>query len=321
MDIPGNWIRDAAERIKPYILRTPLTYDADLQIYLKWENRQRTGSFKARGALNKALQLTAEEKQRGLVAASAGNHGQGVALAGQLLDAPVIIFCAENAVPAKLEAMRALGAEVRLVPGGYGDAEKAGHEFALSSKSTWISPYNDAQVIAGQGTIVLEVCEQLPDELEPVWLVPTSGGGLIAGIGSGLKVCAQQDKLVAVQAAASAFMHALYFNGSQTEVDDEPTLADGLSGPVESGSITIALVKDLVDDFVLVEEKEISHAIAYAWHRYGEKIEGSAAAALAALLKGAISARPALIVISGGNIQPEVHAEICAHWLPDLNLE
>lgn len=321
MDIPVTWIHAAAERIAPYIQRTPLTYDGDLQIYLKWENQQRTGSFKARGALNKVLQLSAADLQRGLVAASAGNHGQGVAMAGQLVGAQVIVFCAENAVPTKVEAMRAWGADVRLVPGGYGDAEIAGREFAHSNDATWISPYNDAQVIAGQGTIALEVCAQLPAGLQADWLVPTSGGGLTAGIGSGMKACASQHKLVAVQAASSAFMHALYLHGSQAGVPDNPTIADGLSGPVEEGSITIPLVQELVEDFLVVEEDEIGRAVAYAWHKYGEKIEGSAAVGLAAVLSGAIGQRPAVIVLTGGNIGPEVHAEICAHWLPDLNLE
>jgi len=317
--IPYSWLEQAAERIAPHIRRTPVIHDAENQIYLKLENQQVTGSFKARGAINKVLTLQDWERENGLVSASAGNHGQGVALAGKLSGASVIIFASEHAVPTKIKAMQALGAEVRLVSGGYGEAEEAGLSYAASSGSTWISPYNDGQVIAGQGTVGLEIMDQLSELAYSTWVVPVGGGGLISGIGTAIKSDAIEKitsrKLIGAQSEASAFMHAIFTRGTQDETVDLPSLADGLAGPVEANSITIPVVRRFVDEFVLVSEEEIASAIAYAWKRYNEKIEGSAAAALAAVLSGKIAARPAIIVISGGNIQAEVHAEIVARYL------
>lgn len=317
--IPYSWLEQAAKRIAPHIKKTPIIHDAENQIYLKLENQQVTGSFKARGAVNKVLTLQDWEREKGLVTASAGNHGQGVALAGKLSGARVIIFASEHAVPTKIEAMRNLGAEVRLVSGGYGEAEEAGLAYAASSGCTWISPYNDGQVIAGQGTVGLEILDQLSGLPESTWVVPVGGGGLISGIGAAIKTDAIEKtasrELIAAQSEASAFMHALFTRGTQDETVDLPSLADGLAGPVEANSITIPMVRRFVDEFVLVSEEEIASAIAYAWKKYNEKIEGSAAAALAAVLSGRISSRPAIIVISGGNIQAEVHAEIMARYL------
>jgi threonine dehydratase len=316
--IPYSWLEQAAERIAPHVKKTPIIRDAENQIYLKLENQQVTGSFKVRGAINKVLTLQDWEREKGLVTASAGNHGQGVALAGKLVEAQVIIFASEHAVPAKIEAMQALGAEVRLVEGGYGEAEEAGLAYAASGGSTWISPYNDGQVIAGQGTVGLEILDQIPDLPNSTWVVPVGGGGLISGIGAAIKTDAIEKttsrKLIAAQSEASAFMHAIFEHGTQDGAVDLPSLADGLAGPVEANSITIPLVRRYVDEFVLVSEGDIAAAIAYAWKRYHERIEGSAAAALATVLSGKISSRPAIIVISGGNIQAEVHAEILGRY-------
>lgn len=312
--IPTSWLEEARARLSPHIYRTPLTYDESLGIYLKWENRQVTGSFKARGAINKVLCLQPWEQARGLVAASAGNHGQGVALAGRLVSAPVVIFASNHAVPSKVEAMHRLGAQVHLVPGGYGEAEQAGLAYAESNRRTWISPYNDGQVIAGQSTLALETLESLPDLPELTWVVPVGSGGLISGIGEALNSChnkeVQHYRLVGVQSTASPFFHTIYHTGDQSGVVELPSLADGLSGPVEAGSITIPIVRSRVDDIILVSEDEIVQAIAYAWEHYRERIEGSAAVALAAVITRKIAARPALVVISGGNIQPELHDEI-----------
>lgn len=308
--IPFLWLRQAAERISPYIKHTPLSFDTNLGLALKWENHQVTGSFKARGALNKVLSLQPWELQKGLVAASAGNHGQGVALAARLVDASVTVFASEHAVPAKVEAMRALGAVVRLVPGGYAEAENAGLAHAAASSSTWISPYNDGQVIAGQGTLGLELCEELSGTPQAVWVVPAGGGGLVSGLGASLEACAQQPRLVAVQSQASPFLHALYHKNSQEGVSELASLADGLAGPVEANSLTVPLTRRYVDEFQLVSEEEIAQTIAFAWRQYNEKIEGSAATALAAVLFGKVTQRPAVVILSGGNIEPEVFAEI-----------
>jgi threonine dehydratase len=311
--IPSEWLDQAALRIAAHIRRTLLTNDAELNLYLKWENQQVTGSFKARGALNKILCLEPWECQAGLVTASAGNHGQGVALAGKLVHAPVLVFASEHAVPAKIEAMRALGAEVRFVDGGYELAEATAIQYAEGHKQTWVSAYNDGQVIAGQGTIGLEIGADLPPEASQTWVVPVGGGGMLAGIGAALERFPSRPRLVGVNAEASAFMHALYHRGTQDGVPDEPTLADGLSGAVETDSLTIPLVKKYADDMLTVSEEEISGAIAFAWQHYGERIEGSAGTALAAVLSGKVKT-PAVVVISGRNIQPEVHAEICQKY-------
>ena len=315
--IPYEWLQQAAGRIAPYIRHTPLTYDARHDLFLKWENHQVTGSFKVRGALNKVLSLQPWERERGLVAASAGNHGQGVALAGDLTGASVTIFCSEQAVASKIAAMRALGAEVRLVAGGYGEAEQAGLDYSASSGAVWVSPYNDSQVIAGQGTLGLEIGQELPSLADSTWVVPAGGGGLVSGIGAALEQISPRPRLFAVQSEASAFLHAIFHHRALESVIDLPTLADGLAGPVENGSVTIPLVRRFVDDFVLVSEAEIQQAIGFAWKTYGEVIEGSAAAALACVLSGKVAARSAVVVLSGGNIQPEVHAMLVAGFQGD----
>jgi threonine dehydratase len=311
--IPEEWIEQAALRIAPHIRRTLLTNDAELNLYLKWENQQVTGSFKPRGALTKVLSLEAWEQSAGLVAASAGNHGQGVALAGQLVDAPVTVFVSNHAVPAKIDAMRSMGATINFVEGGYELSESSAIQYAREQNQTWVSPYNDGQVIAGQGTIGLELKRDLQDKGGLTVVVPTGGGGLLAGIGAAVENEPFCSRLVGVNAEASAFMHALYKRGNQDGVPDMPTLADGLSGAVEDGSLTIPLVRQYADDVITVTEDEIGRAIAFAWRKYNQKIEGSGAVGLAAVLAGKINP-PAVVIITGGNIQPEVHAELCLRY-------
>ncbi len=318
--IPYNWLTAAAENIQQHIHLTPLTYDPKLEVYIKWENQQVTGSFKARGAFTKVLSLEKWEQAAGLLAASAGNHGQGVALAGKLVGAPVKIFVGETAPQIKIEAMQALGAEVVIVEGGYGEAEQAALDLAANSSATWISAYNDGTIIAGQGTIGLEIEQQLrafPDfqMAASTWLVPTSGGGLLAGVGAAAAEINPRPQVVGVQADTNAFMYALFHHGSQDEVIELPTIADGLAGPVEPGSITIPVIKSYVDDIILVTEAEITAAIVYAWQEHGQRIEGAAAVSLAAILSGKITQKPIVAVVSGGNIQPEIFETILTETL------
>jgi threonine dehydratase len=311
--IPLDWITEAQERIAPHIKLTPLTHDSENDMYIKWDNHQVTGSFKARGAFNKVLTLQEWERERGLITASAGNHGQGVALAGQKTGAPVIVFASEHAAPNKIESMKKLGADVRLIPGGYGEAEAAGITYARETHGTWISAYNDGQIIAGQATLGAETLLHLPQTPSQTWIVPTGGGGLVSGIGASLKLKTSPHpniRLIAVQSEASPFMHSIYLRGTQHNVKELPSLADGLSGPVEENSLTSHMVLNLVNDFLLVSEDEIAHAIAYSWRHYGEKIEGSAATALAAVLSNKITGRPAVLFITGGNIEKEVFNRI-----------
>jgi threonine dehydratase len=313
--IPYAWFEEAKERISPHVQVTPITHDEEIDLYLKWENHQVTGSFKPRGAFNKVLSLEKWEQEVGLLAASAGNHGQGVALAGQLVDAQVTIFTSENAPLVKIEAMRALGAKVILVPGGYGDAESAAIEAASQSTATWISPYNDGHIVAGQGTIALETIQQLDTyenfNLEKsVWLVPAGGGGLLAGVGAVLDALSPNSRVIGVQTKTSPYLHSLFHRGTQEGITELPTIADGLAGPVERGSITIPMVRQYVDDFILVNETEVAEALAFAWNRYGERIEGSAAVTLAAVMSGKVSHRPVVAIVSGGNIMDRVFGEI-----------
>lgn len=312
--LPFTWLAEAEQRVASHLATTPVTYDTDLDLYFKWENQQVTGSFKARGALNKVLTLQDWERARGLVTASAGNHGQGLARAAQQVGARVIIFASEHAVPAKLAAMRALGAEVRLVAGGYAEAEAAGLAYARENEATWVSAYNDGQIIAGQGTVALEVLRQLPPLEALTWIVPVGGGGLISGIATAVRSAEyrvrSEHRVVGVQPEQSPFFYTLFRSGSQAGAEDRPTLADGLAGAVEDGSLTIPLVQRWVDEMVLVNEREIRQAIRYVWEKHGQRIEGSAAVGPAAALAGKITHRPALTVISGGNIDPATHAEI-----------
>ena len=308
--IPFAWLEQAYERIGPFIHKTPLTYDAQNNLFLKWENHQVTGSFKARGAFNKILSLQGWELERGLVTASAGNHGQGVALAGQMKHAPVIVFASDHALKIKIQAMHDLGAKIHLVPGGYGEAERAGISYANTMGAIWVSPYNDGMVIAGQGSIALEVLKELPDLSSTTWIIPAGGGGLVSGIGCALQKLNPRPRLVAVQSKASPFLYEIYHHGTQVGVQEQPSLADGLAGPVEEGSVTIPIVKNYVTDFILVSETEIRCAIKYAWYTYHEQIEGSAAVSLAAVLTGQVLDKPALVILTGGNITPDDHAQI-----------
>ena len=316
--IPGEWFALAGTRISPHVVRTPLTYDAPRDLFLKWENRQVTGSFKARGALNKVLALEEWERAAGLVAASAGNHGQGVALAGRLTGAKVEVFVPVGAVPEKVEAIRRLGGEVRCVDGGYGQAEAAAKESAQRTRRTFISPYNDGQVIAGQGTLALETLEQLRKEfgISPAeisaWIFPTGGGGLISGCGAALASMGLTAVLYGVQPSASAFAHSLFHRHTQLGVTDGQTLADGLSGSIDEDSITIPMMREFASDIVTVSEVMIERAIADAWWSYGQRIEGSAAVALASALDGVVKARHSVVVVTGGNIQDHVFEGIIA---------
>jgi threonine dehydratase len=293
---------------------TPLTFDPKLNLILKWENHQITGSFKLRGAANKILSLTSEEQRRGFVAASAGNHGQGVALVARQIGRRSIVFCPSSTPLTKLNAMRALGAELHLIDGDYAMVERKAEEFASRQGMVWISPYNDERVIAGQGTMGLEILNQMDPFVAKVCVVPIGGGGLLSGIGAAFSHLTDPVKIVGVQSVASPFFHALYHHGTQAGQIELPSLADGLAGAVEEGSITIPMVKEIAQDIVMVNEEEIGQAIAFCWHHFGERIEGSSAAALAAVLTGKIIERPALLVLSGGNIQPELHQELCDRW-------
>ncbi len=305
--IPVERVEKASRRIDRLITHTPITYDQNLDLYYKWENQQITGSFKIRGALNKILSLTPEERANGLVTCSAGNHGQGVAVAARQTDSRCVVFAPDHAAPVKLEAMRTLGADVRLVNGGYVEAEKTAIVFAGETGMTFISPYNDTEVISGQGTIGIEISDWMRTEGEsPGMLIPVGGGGLISGVASYMRAFDRNVKIIGVQSEASPFAHQLFRTGGQDGVVEVTSIAEGLAGEIDHASITIPLMLECVDEIMLVSENEIREAISYAWQTHQQIIEGSAAVGLAARLAGKINLSPVLTIITGGNIQPEL---------------
>jgi threonine dehydratase len=314
--IPSDWFQQALDRIRPHVKITPLTYESNLDCFFKWENQQTTGSFKLRGAVNKVFSLQDWELEKGLVAASAGNHGLGLAYASQLRKASVTVFASEHAVPSKITAMREMGAQVVLIPGGYAQAEAQAIHFSQENAKTWVSPYNDSQIIAGQATVAMETLIQNPQVGEASWIIPVGGGGLISGIGAFLKsqpASGKAPEVIGVQPEASPYFHSLFYNGSQEQVIESPTLADGLAGAIENGSLTIPIMQRTVDKVILVSEEAISSAISYAWNHYEQKIEGSAAVTLAAVLEGKIATRPLVLIMTGGNIQSETFSVIISN--------
>lgn len=309
-------ISAARERIAPYIAQTPANRDEalerklDTEVWFKWENRQTTGSFKLRGALNKLLSLPEDRASHSVLAASSGNHGLGVAYAARLCGLRATIYVPDDAPRKKLRGLAQLGAKVVTVPGGYGAAEVAALAAARDSDAVWVSAYNDPQIIAGQGTLALEWLEQVPTL--DMLLVPVGGGGLISGLGLAAKALKPDLRLTGVQAAASAALYEAFHGRDMSAVTHTPTLAHGLAGPVEAGSITVPLVKQVVGEMLLVSEAEIERAMAYAYRVHGEIIEGAGAVGLAALLAAKIAGagRVVGVLVSGGNVDPERHAEV-----------
>jgi len=301
--IPLAEIEAAAPRIAPYLRPTPLTHDPDLDVWIRWENQQVTGSFKPRGALNALLALDPDARARGIVACSAGNHGQGVALAARAVGAHATVFASDHASPLKVARMRELGAEVILVPGDYAAAETAALAAAQASGRRYVSPYNHRLVMAGAGTLGLELWQALPPRMV---VVPVGGGGLLGGVGSALRQLDPTIQVVGAQSEASAYLHAEFHGRDMRQVRETTSLADGLAGAVEEGSETVPILHEVTDDFVLVTESEIGAAIAYAHTHHRQVLEGAGAVALAAVLSGRLTlARPAVALATGGNIDPE----------------
>ncbi len=305
----------AQRRIAAHIRRTPARKAPAEGLWLKCENRQITGSFKLRGALNRVLSLSAEEASQGILAASAGNHGQGVAYAARLRGLKAKIVVPEHAVAEKVAAIRALGAEVVLIPGEYAEAEAAGLRLAREENRIWISPYNDPGVVAGQATVGLELAEELSlsDPLRR-WevFVPASGGGLVCGVGLALKALAPRTRVIGVQPRACGYLHAYLHGRRMSSVVETETIADGLSGPVEAGSITLDLLPAVVDEVLLVEESEIEEAMRWASEAAQETIEPSAAVALAAARKDGDRHMERVVVLSGGNVSAALLARVLA---------
>lgn len=307
----------AARRIDDLVTETPLLFSPEFseslgaEIYFKLENRQRTGSFKLRGAANCLLSLSPEQRERGVVAASSGNHGAAVACAMRSLGVPGIIFVPEQTSTAKVEAIRSYGGDVRFFGTDGLDTEQHAREHAASEGLFYLSPYNDPAVIAGQGSCGVEIVKQLPDV--DAAFIAVGGGGLLSGVGSVLKEHNAAVKLFACQPEASAVMAHSVAAGEVLDLASEPTLSDGTAGGVEPDSITFGLCRELADEFVLVGEDEIAAAMRHFMEVHGDTIEGAAGVAIAALerRRDVIKGMKIVVIVCGGNVSQDTVESIC----------
>lgn len=300
-------IVDAEARIRPHVRETPLVHSPALsaatgaEIWLKCENLQVTGSFKVRGAMNLLMTLSADERQHGVTAASSGNHGIAVAHAGRALGIPVTVYVPEGASPAKVAAMQRLGAEVMTFGTDGLDSEVEARRSAKSEGRFYASPYNDLAVVAGQGTLAIELRRQL-DDISAV-VVAVGGGGLIGGVAADLKHHNASTRIVGAQPANSKVMIESIRAGHVVEIPSLPTLSDGSAGGIEAGAVTFPLNRDLVDEWIEVPEDDIARAMRFAIEVEHLLIEGSAAVAVAAATRTEEPLRGRVVVVlCGGNI-------------------
>jgi len=301
-DVEKTW-----ERIRDVVTWTPLErspdlserYDAD--VFVKWESEQLTGSFKIRGALSAIRNLPPDVRARGLVSASTGNHGLAVAKAASLEQTDLVLFVPESVSPAKLEKLRRLGITVNIRGASCEQTERLARAFAGDSGKTYISPYNDIDVILGQGTMAFEIHRDLPG-VDAV-LVPVGGGGLAAGIAVYLKSVRPGVRIFGVEPEASAFMSASIAAGRLVEVGEKETAADAVAGGIEPGSITFGLCREFLDGIITVTETAIAAAVSVLSRDCGRAVEAAGALALAGL-----DSRPqrfhglkVVLIASGGN--------------------
>ncbi|HKV40701.1 MAG TPA: threonine/serine dehydratase [Blastocatellia bacterium] len=311
-------IEAASWRIAGVARRTPLEQSrwlsADLtdgpEVLLKLECFQVTGSFKIRGAVSKLTSLSEEEQTQGVLTVSAGNHGLAVAHSAELLGIEATIVVPETASPAKVAAIRRY--PVTLIERGanYDEAERAAREMELQGNKVFVSPYNDEEVIAGQGTIAIEILNEDPDI--DTLVVPVGGGGLIAGIAIAAKAINPAIRIYGVEPEASPTMTRALEAGEIVRIEEDETIADGLAGNIEPGSMTFPIIRDLVDDILLVSEAEIYRSIARIAREDHLIVEGSAAAAIAPLSNGqrpAITGSRIAAIITGRNIALDLFCE------------
>lgn len=312
-------IREARRLLESVVRKTPMEHARDLEaphggpVYLKCENLQRTGSFKIRGAYTRIHGLTEEERARGVVAASAGNHAQGVALAASLLGANATVFMPERAPLPKLAATRGYGADVHLHGDVLEDALVKATAFAEQTGAVFIHPFDHPDIIAGQGTVGLEILEQVPDVATVV--VATGGGGLVGGVASALKAERPEIRVVGVQAESAAAFPLSLSAGNPVRLDRMQTMADGIAVG-EPGPITFEHVRSLVDDVVTVGEESLSRAVLLCLERRKLVVEPAGAAAVAALLEHpGVFEPPIVAVLSGGNVDPLLLLQIIQHGM------
>ncbi|ABP94188.1 MULTISPECIES: threonine ammonia-lyase [Metallosphaera] len=303
----------ARERISPYIHETPVDYSTTFsrmtqsEVYLKLENLQKTGSFKVRGAFNKILEMKEEERKRGVIAVSAGNHAQGVAYAAMTLGIKSTIVMPETAPISKYKATKGYGAEVILYGKFIHESMKKAEELIRERNLTLVHPYDDPLIIAGQGTAGLEMAKEKPD----VVIVPIGGGGLISGVSVALKGINPNTKVIGVQSFASPSLKISKELGRLTDIEPSYSIADGILVKSPS-SLTFEIVSEYVDDIVLVDDDEIAWAMMMLLERSKTVVEPAGAAPLAALLSGKVEARgkKVMALLSGGNVDLSLLARI-----------
>jgi len=304
-------IREAYARIKGDIKRTPIEYSEPLsrelgaEVFVKWECDQTTGSFKLRGALNKLRSLSDEDRAKGVVSASTGNHGLAISRASKLEGIALKLFLPETVAEIKKKRIEALGIDVEVRGASCDKAEAIARACAAETGRVFVSPYNDWDIVFGAGTVGLEIEADLArfDEV----LVPVGGGGLIAGIGAYLKSVRPGARIIGVEPETSAFMAASLSAGRLVEIEERPTIADAVAGGIEPGSITFPLCRAFVDAIEVVPEALISRAMSLVYGRHGRIVEGAGALPFAALLNapGARPGRTVVAVVSGRNIAAE----------------
>jgi threonine dehydratase len=313
-----NHIKDARKALKPFIKKTTLKYSHFLSsicqgtIYLKLENTQLSHSFKIRGAFNKILKLTLEEKQKGIITCSSGNHGLATAIAAKKMDIAAKIVIPETTPRKKVDKIKKYNVDLVLY-GDYDEAEQKALELAHQEGKTYVSGYNDPDIIAGQGTIGLEILEEYP-EVEKV-LVPIGGGGLVAGIAIAIKNKNRAIEVIGAQSVASPVMYESLKAGKilkSEELKIQDSIADGLSGGIEEGSVTFKVAQKDVDEIVLVKEETIKEAIRLLWEKDNQIVEGAGAVGPAVVLenKEQFKNKKTVIIISGGNINDELFNKI-----------
>lgn len=310
---PGE-VREAARRIAHAITRTPLIPSPALsaiaggEVFLKLENQQVGGSFKIRGALNALLALTPEERARGVVVASAGNHGLGVALASERLGISATVFVPATAPMIKREGIAAHGAQVDASQPYYDAAERAGKEFAARRGATYVGPCTGRPLLAGAGTVALEILDDLPNL--GTLVVCVGGGGLVAGMAGFIRGTAAGVRILGAQSVRTNAMTLALASGRATDIPDLPTLADGLAGLVDEEML--AQGRAALDTITTVEEEEIADAIAWLHREHGLTVEGSGAVGVAALLARRLvpQAFPVAVTVSGANIDAAKHAAL-----------
>ncbi len=301
MSVTFRDIVAARQRIKPFLIQTPLEPAPGLgeAVFLKLEQVNPTHSFKVRGAFNAVLSLSPEERARGIVAASSGNHAQAIAMAASCFGLSAKVVMPAHTPRRKIDGTRRHGAEVVLHGDLYDYAEQHARQIEASEGRTYVSPYNDPRIIAGAGTCGLEVLEQNP-AIERV-IVPVGGGGLISGIATAVKAINPQTEVIGVNVAASPAMYNAFYGTAYLQIAD--TLAEALSGEIE-GDLTIRLCKQSVDQIVRVDEDATAAAMRWLLDEQGWLVEGGGAVGVAAMLTGVIptSDKPTAIILTGSNL-------------------